>query len=235
MPPRPTIPRPTGPRPARKTPAGRPAPPSRAGYHHGNLRASLIDATLRLIEESGPEGVTVREAAKRAGVSSGAPFRHFPTRTALMTAVAEEAMHRFRAEIVSAMAKSPIDDPLVRFRALGDAYFRWVTCNPTHFLIISDRRLIDFAGSESLVRDNAEIQAMMERLLVEARDRGLLRVDDLTHVPLAARAIAYGVARMYIDGHLPQWGVRQADSVRAMRAVLDLFMDGLAADERTRG
>jgi AcrR family transcriptional regulator len=214
-------------RPAGKTRGQRRPAPSRAGYHHGNLRTALIEATLQLVEEGGPESVTVREAAKRAGVSSGAPFRHFPTRTALMTAVAEEAMHRFRAEIVSALGKAPADEPLARFRALGDAYFRWVTRNPTHFLIISDRRLIDFAGSESLRRDNEEIMALMEKLLVEARDRGLLRVVDLSPVPLAARAIAYGIARMYIDGHLPQWGVRQADAARAMRAVVDLFMEGL--------
>jgi AcrR family transcriptional regulator len=211
---------------------GRPRPGVRAGYHHGNLRAALIAATLRLIEEGGPEGVTVRAAAKRAGVSSGAPFRHFPTRTALMTAVAEEAMHRFRAEIVRAVGNVSADDPLARFRALGEAYFRWATRNPTHFLVISDRRLIDFSGSEALRRDNAEILAMMEQLLIEARDRRLLRVKNLAHVPLAARAIAYGIARMYVDGHLPQWGVRQADAARAMRAVLDLFMQGLAASVR---
>lgn len=191
----------------------------------------MIEATLLLIEESGPESVTVREVAKRAGVSSGAPFRHFPTRTALMTAVAEEATHRFRAEIVRALSKAAVDNPLARFRALGDAYFRWVTRNPTHFLIVSNRRLIDYAGSESLRRDNEEIMALMENLLVEARNRGLLRIDDLSHIPLAARATAYGIARMYIDGHLPQWGVRRADAARAMRQVLDLFLDGIMSDK----
>ena len=50
----------------------------------------MIAATIALVEEAGPEGVTVREAARRAGVSSGAPFRHFPNKTALMTAVAED-------------------------------------------------------------------------------------------------------------------------------------------------
>ena len=78
----------------------------------------LIDAALELAEEGGPEAVSVREAARRAGVSPGAPFRHFESRDALMTAVAEEAQRRFRAEIETALAAAPAGDPLQRFRAL---------------------------------------------------------------------------------------------------------------------
>src|ERR1700736_99614 len=98
--------------------------PARTRYHHGNLREALIEATLRLVEEGGPEAVTVREAARRAGVSPGAPFRHFPSRDALMNAVAEEAQRRFRVEIEAALAEAPASDPLGRFRCLGIAYLR---------------------------------------------------------------------------------------------------------------
>ena len=76
-------------------------------YHHGDLRRVLIDAALQLVGEGGAEAVSVREAARRAGVSPGAPFRHFPSRDALMNAVAEEAQRRFRAEIEAALAEAP--------------------------------------------------------------------------------------------------------------------------------
>src|SRR4051812_31159339 len=181
--------------------------PRRGRYHHGRLREALIDATLELLEQGGPEQVTVREAAKRAGVSSGAPFRHFPTRTALLTAVAEQAMIRFRAEIDAALEETGTDDPLVRFAALGTAYLRWAVHNPTHFRVISDPSLIDFEGSEVLPGHNLEIRRSMEELLAEARRRGLLREVDVTLVPVAARALVYGLARMSVDGHLAQWDV----------------------------
>src|SRR5690242_19458770 len=99
-------------------PKRRPAPDDKP-YHHGDLRRVLIDAALKLAEEGGPEAVSVREAARRAGVSAGAPFRHFESRSELMTAVAEEAQRRFRAEIEAAMAAVPADDPLQRFRHFG--------------------------------------------------------------------------------------------------------------------
>src|SRR5215471_3616339 len=100
-----------------------PAQPKRRAapkpYHHGDLRRVLIDAALKLVEEGGPEAVSVREAARRAGVSAGAPFRHFESRVALMTAVAEEAQRRFRAEIDAALAAAPAGDPLAQFRNFG--------------------------------------------------------------------------------------------------------------------
>jgi AcrR family transcriptional regulator len=204
-------------------------------YHHGNLREALIEATLELLEEGGLEHVTVREAAKRAGVSSGAPFRHFPTRTALLTAVAEQAMGRFRAEIDAALAQADSDDPLARFRAIGTAYLRWALRNPTHFRVISDRNLIDLEDSEVFLRDNREIRTMMDEQLSEAQRRGLLRPVDVSLVPIAARALVYGLARMYVDGHLAQWDVAPGEAERQLHAAMELFIASLSphAPDRT--
>ena len=116
-------------KPAPAKPRRRTARPVAAKpYHHGDLRRVLIEAALQLVEEGGADAVSVREAARRAGVSPGAPFRHFPSRDALMNAVAEEAQARFRAEIDRALAAAPAGDPLgplpcagACLSALGDA------------------------------------------------------------------------------------------------------------------
>src|SRR5262245_8711689 len=202
----------------------------RRTYHHGNLRQALVDATLELVAEHGPEAATVRDAAKRAGVSPGAPFRHFPNRKALMTAVAEEAMGRLREEIAAALSKETSDDPLARLRAVGGGYLRWATRNPTHFRVISDRALIDFEGSVSLRKDNDELRALMADLLGEAQRRGLMPQRDLRSSVLLARATSYGLARMLVDGQLPSWGVPQAEAGRTLTTVLDLFIATLRKD-----
>src|SRR5882757_10152805 len=212
--------------PARKKPRAK--KPARKGYHHGNLREVLIEATLRLVEEGGAEAVTVREAARRAGVSPGAPFRHFPNRDALMNAVAEEAQRRFRAEIEAALAEAPAGDPLGRFRCLGLAYLRWAMRNPAHFEIISSRRFFDHDGSGGVSRDNAELISLTERTLAEAFAQGALRSADLKKVQIAGRALVYGFARMNIDGHFPRWGVAGAEAERTAEGILNLFIEGIA-------
>jgi AcrR family transcriptional regulator len=197
-------------------------------YHHGDLRRGLIDAALQLAQESGAEAVSVREAARRAGVSPGAPFRHFESRDALMTAVAEEAQRRFRTEIDAALAAAPADDALQRFRCFGLAYLRWAMRNPAHFEIISSGRYFDHDGAGELSRDNAELIGLTERMLAEAFAAGQLRSPDLKRVQIAGRALVYGFARMNIDGHFPRWGVAEADVERTAEAILDLFIAGIA-------
>jgi AcrR family transcriptional regulator len=197
-------------------------------YHHGDLRRVLIDAALQLVGEGGPDAVSVREAARRAGVSPGAPFRHFPSRDALMQAVAEEAQRRFRTEIEAALAGAPADDPLGRFRCLGLAYLRWAMRNPTHFEIISSRRLFDHDRAAAVSRDNAELIELTERTLAEAFAEGQLRDVDLKQVQIAGRALVYGFARMNIDGHFPRWGVAGPEAEQTAEAMLDLFIDGIA-------
>src|SRR5215218_9900052 len=197
-------------------------------YHHGDLRRVLIDAALQLVGEGGAEAVSVREAARRAGVSPGAPFRHFPSRDALMAAVAEEAQRRFRVEIEAALADAPAGDPLARFRCLGLAYLRWAMRNPTHFEIISSRRFFDHDRAVAVSSDNAKLIELTERTLAEAFAQGQLRIPDLKRVQIAGRALVYGFARMNIDGHFPRWGVAGAEAERTAEAILDLFIDGIA-------
>jgi AcrR family transcriptional regulator len=208
----------------------RPAPAPKP-YHHGDLRRALIDAALQLAEEGGPEAVHVREAARRAGVSAGAPFRHFESRAALMTAVAEEAQRRFRAEIETALAEAPADDPLKCFRSFGLAYLRWAMKNPAHFEIISSGRHFDHDGARALSRDNAELVALSETMLAQALARGQLKGGlksaDLKPLLIAGRALVYGFARMNLDGHFPRWGVASGEIAPMAEAVLDLFIAGI--------
>lgn len=211
----------------KRRPAKNPATPPKP-YHHGDLRRALIEAALQLAGEGGAEAVSVREAARRAGVSPGAPFRHFPSRDALMTAVAGEAQQRFRAEISAALAEVPASDPLARFRALGLAYLRWAMRNPAHFEIISSGRYFEHDKAADLSRDNAELIGLAERTLADAFALGQLRSGDLKQVQIAGRALVYGFARMNIDGHFPRWGIAEEEADRTAEAILDLFIDGIA-------
>ena len=81
------------------------------GYHHGNLREALVQAALSLIGERGSEGVTLAEAARMAGVSAAAPYRHFKDREALMAAVAAEGYAKFADALETAWGDGDTVDP----------------------------------------------------------------------------------------------------------------------------
>jgi AcrR family transcriptional regulator len=98
------------------------------GYHHGNLREALIAAARRLLAERGPEGFTLVDAARAAGVSPAAPYRHFRDRDALLQAVALEGFRTFGARQAGALAGS--DDPIAAFRAMGLAYLAFAEEEP---------------------------------------------------------------------------------------------------------
>src|SRR5262249_4927892 len=214
--------------PAKARRPGSRRPPAERPYHHGDLRRVLVDAAFELVGEGGAEAVSVREAARRAGGAPAAPFRHFESREALPAAVAEEAQRRFRAEIDKALAKAPAGDPLQQFRCLGRAYLQWAMHNPTHFEVISSRRLFDHDRSATVSSDNAEVMDLAGRMLKEAHAKGQLGASDLKQVLIAGRALVYGFARMAIDGHFPRWGVKDGEADRTAEAVLDLFISGIA-------
>lgn len=199
-------------------------------YHHGRLKAAMVEATVALVEELGAEQVSVREAARRAGVSSGAPFRHFPTRAALLTAAAEEAMRRFRLEIAASMARVADKDPLVRLYAVGLAYVRWALGNPTLYEILGNRRTLDLAGSQGLSADIGELHALVVDLLTKASAQGLLRSDDIFNLTLNVRTLAYGMARMYVDRQLTEWGIEDMNAEAVMAGALRHYLRGLAAE-----
>jgi AcrR family transcriptional regulator len=196
--------------------------PARGRYHHGDLRTAMIAATEAMVRELGPESVSVRAVARRAGVSSGAPFHHFPTRRALMTAVAEEATHRLRQRMEAATNGIPEADTLARLRAMGRAYLGWVVDNPAQFQVVSDRRLIDY--SAAIATDNSAIQTLMREALAKTLKPG---GEDIDAAMLGVRAMAYGLARMLVDGHLPQWGVTELQPLPRLEATLDGWLEGL--------
>jgi AcrR family transcriptional regulator len=107
-------------------------PGARRGYHHGNLREALIDAALDLIARKGPAGFTFADAARSAGVSSAAPYRHFRDRDALIADVARRGFELFAAHLNTAWNDGH-PDAFVAFQNLGRAYLGFARDEPAYY------------------------------------------------------------------------------------------------------
>jgi len=104
----------------------------KAGYHHGNLRQALVDAALLLVEEKGPTGFTLSEAAKRAGVTPAAVYRHFEGRVDLIAECALQGFRIFGDLMEHAFAGG--ETPLAAFEATGRAYIAFARKHPGHYV-----------------------------------------------------------------------------------------------------
>lgn len=107
----------------------------RSSYHHGDLRAQLIAAVRDLVEAQGPDGFSVAEAARRAGVSSAAPYKHFRDRPELLRAVASEGMDRLRNAMEAALA-SHAAGSIASIAAIGQAYVDFARSGPGVFRLV---------------------------------------------------------------------------------------------------
>jgi AcrR family transcriptional regulator len=112
----------------------------RRGYHHGNLREALLAAALALIAEKGPAGFTIAEAARLAGVSPAAPYRHFRDADALLAEVALRGFERLAATLSAAWNEGR-PDPVAAFEALGSAYLGFARTEPAYYAAMFETRL----------------------------------------------------------------------------------------------
>ena len=108
---------------------------SKSAYHHGDLRAQLIAAVRDLVETHGPDGFSVSEAARRAGVSSAAPYKHFKDRHEILRGVVSEGMDRLRAAMEQGAAAHP-SGSIEAVAAVGQVYVDFARAEPGVFRLV---------------------------------------------------------------------------------------------------
>lgn len=133
----------------------------RRGYHHGNLRQALVEATLRLIEEKGPLGFTLAEAARVAGVSAAAPYRHFRGRDELIEEVARQGYEIFGDRLDQAWNDGR-PSSLSAFMATGSAYLDFARENPGFYIAMFESGA-SIAGNPELSRAAEHAMAVLVR------------------------------------------------------------------------
>ena len=170
-------------------------------YHHGNLKEVLLEAARKLIEQYGPAGFSLTEAARLAGVSPAAPYRHFRDRDALLAEVAKHGFERFAARLDMAW-NNGVPTPLSAFDNLGRAYLAFARDEPASYAVMFESGVAAGAGGEPIPaaeRAFAVLQhaaAALCRALPEA-ERPPVRLMSL-HI----WAISHGVATLFAQGDL---------------------------------
>ncbi len=167
-------------------------------YHHGDLRRALIVATKAIVEESGAESFTLREAARRAGVNHRAAYRHFEDKSALLAAVAEEGFLELSSRIEAALAREPEGASARRLMAIARAYVEFASQNRGAYRVMAGPRLnIEerFPALEAAIQKNL---ALVRHEIEQGIARGKLRKVDPLDTTLALWAATHGLSTLVL-------------------------------------
>lgn len=200
----------------------------RRSYHHGNLREALIEAALELIASKGPAGFTFAEAARSAGVSPAAPYRHYRDRDALIADVARRGFERFAEDLEKAW-KNGEPDALSAFQRVGRAYLAFARDEPAFYTAMFESGLPPDMNPE-LVRAGETAFAVLHRaseavcatLPKEGRPPARM-------ISLHVWALSHGIAALFARGDAARRKLPMTPEDLLEAAVL-IYLRGLGED-----
>ncbi|MFG2674427.1 TetR/AcrR family transcriptional regulator [Streptomyces sp. NPDC048445] len=180
-------------------------------YHHGDLRRAVLTAALDVIRTEGPGALSLRDLARRAGVSHAAPAHHFKDRTGLLTAIATEGYELF----ADALADAP------DLRERGVRYVRFATEHPAHFQVMFRPELFRAEDPDLVAakdRASAELRTGVSGLPTARRG------EDAGLAGMAAWSLAHGFATLLLSGNLGG-AVGERDPEEVFRALTALMFE----------
>ena len=199
-------------------------------YHHGDLPAALLAAVESAVTDGGVSGVSLRDVARRAGVSHSAPAHHFGSKAGLLTAFATAGYQLLAQSVIEEMAISDPGDGVAELAAIGRGYVRFAVGHPAHFEVMF--RL------DALDSDNADFTAASEtayELLTATIERcraaGRLHGRSPEVVAVSAWSLVHGLAALWISGRLTE-RIAEQDPRRLAAEVSNLFTEAVLPPPR---
>jgi len=209
-----------------------PPTPARATYHHGDLRRALLDTALRLVAERGPEGFSLREAARAVGVSPAAAYRHFADKPALIASLAAEGHGRLATVMEKDVEKAAALGPeparaVAAFIGIGRSYVDFAVKNPSFFRVMFGPGLETPGFQPHCAPSGRSAYQILSDSLDRLVSSGAIPASRRAGAEVAAWSIVHGFATLLVDGAL-RIGARRRPLV--FRVMCRCLLAGLGCD-----
>jgi AcrR family transcriptional regulator len=186
---------------------------SRSTYHHGDLRAAILDEAARLVAQRGADGVSLRELAREAGVSHAAPAHHFTDRRGLFTALAAQGFGLLAIALAEARP---------RFLDAALAYVRFAIEHPGHYRVMFDKSLLDSSNRE-LAAAQAAASEELSRGVASLSDQHAKA--DPAGAELAAWSLVHGFSMLWLNEAFNA-GVKATDPMVTVERIATILFEG---------
>jgi AcrR family transcriptional regulator len=194
-------------------------------YHHGNLKQVLLEAARKLIEEHGAFGFSLTEAARLAGVSPAAPYRHFRDRDALLAEVARSGFERFTARLDAAW-NNGIPTPLAAFENLGRAYLAFAREEPASYAVMFEGALAPEGQADSKSAADRAFDVLQKAVAALCRALPESERPPVKLMSLHIWALAHGVATLFAQG-TPQSKKVPMNPDEILESAMLIYLKGL--------
>ena len=191
-------------------------------YHHGDLRAALLEHAGRILRTEGLEALTLRAVARAAGVSQTAPYRHFADRRALMGAIAADGFRELSRAMEEAMAEG---GGRQGFKGIAFAYVRFARANPALYRVMFGPEVANTADLPELASTSRASLGFVQAGLEQLQAAGLVTQGDAAIMAIDLWAALHGLVSLILDG---QAETVTADIDALVESMAQLVMFGLA-------
>jgi AcrR family transcriptional regulator len=205
--------------------------PAHRPYHHGNLASALVEAALALLDETQDWDFSLREVARRAGVSHNAPYKHFPEKRDLLAAVAARGFEALAEHMLSSL--NGLTDARVRLLACGQAFVARGVTNPALYRLMFSAALTSLDAGRPAIEKTAaaKARAIVDAIFAEAARSGafpssMANPREGAAASLAMWSILHGLTMLAIDDF-----VGPPEEVETLVGpILGALLNGIASD-----
>jgi AcrR family transcriptional regulator len=213
--------------PKTRAPSAAPAVPP-APYHHGDLRRALIDTALAMVTEEGAWDFTLREVARRTGVSHMAPYNHFEDKSALLAEVAALGFESL-SKTMEAAARTQPRSARQAVAGTAAAYVKFGVEHPAHYRLMFGAELADKARYPTLQAASDATFAVLTGMLERGQASGQVRREPVRDLALASWSLVHGLTMLFIDQRVSSHGVSTDEAEQHARQAGMVLFEGLRA------